>query len=139
MILVDTGPLVAAGDRDARIHRTCVDALQTARPPRLVPGPVIAEVLSARPQCGSRAEAAFLRSFRSGFLTPADLDPADLDRAAELVERYADLPLGGTDACVVALAERHNVAEVATIDVRHFRIVRPRHVEAFTLLPEQLP
>ena len=30
----------------------------------------------------------------------------DLRRAAELVERYADLRLGGTDASVIALAER---------------------------------
>jgi uncharacterized protein len=140
VILVDTGPLVAAGDLDARIHDVCVEALRRARPPRLVPGPVIAEVcyLLAR-EVGSGAEAAFLRSFGTGFLTPADLGPADLERAAELVERYADLPLGGTDACVVALAERHGVTDVATIDVRHFRVVRPRHVTAFTLVPEQLP
>ena len=71
-----------------------------------------------------------------GFLTPLDVEPADLERAAELVETYADLPLGGTDACVVALAEWLDVAEVATIDRRHFSIVRPRHVEAFTIVPE---
>lgn len=140
MILVDTGPLVAAGDLDARIHHACVDALSQASPPRLVPGPVIAEVcyLLAR-EVGTGAEAAFLRSFRTGFLTPVDLRPEDLERAAELVERYADLPLGGTDACVVALAERYGVTQVATIDVRHFHVVRPRHVEAFTIVPEVVP
>ncbi len=137
MILVDTGPLVAIGDRGSRVHQACVDALVTARPPRLVPGPVIAEVcyLLAR-EVGTSAEAAFLRSFVGGFLTAAGLEPTDFERAAELVETYADLPLGGTDACVVALAERLDVVEVATIDVRHFRVVRPRHVEAFTLVPE---
>jgi hypothetical protein len=36
---------------------------------------------------------------------------------------------------VVALAERLDVVEVATLDHRHFRIVRPRHAKAFTLLP----
>jgi len=69
-------------------------------------------------------------------LRPVDLTSGDLARAAELVEQYADLPLGGTDACVVALAERLNVAEVATIDRRDFSVVRPRHVPALTLLPE---
>src|SRR4051812_9172253 len=88
---------------------------------------------------GAGAEAAFLRSFGAGFLTPVALGLADLGRAAELVERYADLPLGGTDACVVALAERLGVTDVATIDVKHFRVVRPRHVAAFTLVREQLP
>ena len=140
MILVDTGPLVAIGDRGSRVHQACVDALAAVRPPRLVPGPVIAEVcyLLAR-EVGTSAEAAFLRSFAGGFLTPAGLEPTDLERAAELVETYADLPLGGTDACVVALAERHGVTEVATLDVRHFRVVRPRHVEAFALVPEGGP
>jgi predicted nucleic acid-binding protein len=49
---------------------------------------------------------------------------------------YLDLPLGIVDAAVVAVAERLNLTEVATIDHRHFTVVRPRHVEAFTLLPE---
>lgn len=54
---------------------------------------------------------------------------------AELVEQYADLPLGTTDASVIALAERLNITEVATLDRRHFTVVRPRHVEALILLP----
>jgi predicted nucleic acid-binding protein len=101
-----------------------------------VPGLVIAEVcyLLAR-EVGTSAEVAFLRSFAGGFLTAAGLEPADLERAAELVETYADLPLGGTDACVIALAERHGVTEVATLDVRHFHVVRPAHVEAFLIVP----
>lgn len=54
---------------------------------------------------------------------------------ADLVETYADLPLGTSDASVVALAERLGVVDVATVDHRHFRVVRPRHVGVFTLLP----
>ncbi len=140
MILVDTGPLVAIGDRGSKDHQSCLEALRAARPPRLVPGPVIAEVwyLLAR-EVGTPAEASFLRSFSGSFLTPLHVEPADLERAAELVETYADLPLGGTDACLVALAERLDVAEAATIDRRHFSIVRPRHVEAFTIVPEGGP
>jgi predicted nucleic acid-binding protein len=57
---------------------------------------------------------------------------------AELVELYADWPLGGTDASVIAIAERLGVTKVATLDRRHFAAVRPRHIEAFTLLPETL-
>jgi hypothetical protein len=36
---------------------------------------------------------------------------------------------------VIALAERLTVTRVMTLDVRHFQIVRPRHVESFELLP----
>ena len=57
---------------------------------------------------------------------------------AELVEQYVSLPLGIVDAAVIAIAERLNLTEVATVDRKHFSIVRPRHVSAFRLLPEAL-
>ena len=44
MILVDTGPLVAAANRNDTHHRASTEALEAAPPPRLVPGMVIAEV-----------------------------------------------------------------------------------------------
>ncbi len=54
---------------------------------------------------------------------------------AEFVRRYADFPLGVVDAAVITLAERLGVRQVATLDRRHFSVVRPRHIEAFTLVP----
>ena len=60
---------------------------------------------------------------------------ADVRRMAELSEQYASLRLGGTDASIVAIAERLAIAQIATMDRRHFGVVRPRHVDAFTLLP----
>ena len=54
---------------------------------------------------------------------------------AELVGRYANLPLGSVDASVVAAGERLVVREVATLDRRHFGVVRPRHLDTFELLP----
>jgi predicted nucleic acid-binding protein len=139
VIVVDTGPLVAAANHDDRDHGRCVDLMggaARARRPLLVPAPVIAEVcyLLERER-GSRIEAAFLRSFRGRSFTLVALTLADLDRMAELVDQYADLPLGGVDAAVIAIAERLNVTDVATLDRRHFSIVRPRHTKAFTLLP----
>ncbi|MDT0264415.1 PIN domain-containing protein [Jatrophihabitans lederbergiae] len=64
-----------------------------------------------------------------------ELTAADYRRAAELVVAYADLPLGTTDATVIALCERRGLSEVATLDHRHFTVVRPRHVKTLTLLP----
>jgi predicted nucleic acid-binding protein len=61
--------------------------------------------------------------------------PADLRRMAELVERYSDFPLGGTDASIVALAERLGAATIITLDRRHFGSVKPKHVESFKLVP----
>ena len=58
-----------------------------------------------------------------------------LRRAAELVERYADLRLGGTDASVIALAERLGDSTIFTLEHRHFAVVQSSAVEGLTLLP----
>jgi predicted nucleic acid-binding protein len=60
----------------------------------------------------------------------------DWTRIAEIVRAYRDFPLGGTDASVVVLAERLRTDLILTLDRRHFAAIRPRHVAAFSLLPE---
>ncbi|HEX2129971.1 MAG TPA: PIN domain-containing protein [Actinophytocola sp.] len=100
---------------------------------------VVSEVcyFLARDQ-GPDVEAAFLESLTTGHLVLATLSERDLPRMAELVRKYADLTktgLGGADASVIALAERPRITDVATIDRRHFSVVRPRHCASFTLLP----
>ena len=77
----------------------------------------------------------FLAALADADFTPADLTAVDYRRASELVTTYADLPVGTTDATVIALAERLGVEEVATLDHRHFAVVRPLHIPALTLLP----
>ncbi len=67
-----------------------------------------------------------------------DLEDRDLQRMSVLVEAYASLPLGAVDASVIAIAERVGVTEVATLDRRHFTVVRPQHTGALMLLPERL-
>jgi predicted nucleic acid-binding protein len=81
-------------------------------------------------------EAAFLTTLAVDDLRVVDLDAGDWRRAAELVTAYADLLLGGVDAAVVVVAERLGLTEIATIDRRHFSVVRPHHTSAFTLLPQ---
>lgn len=87
---------------------------------------------------GPAREAGFLSGVAEGAFEPVDLTAADYERMAELVAQYDDLRLGTTDASVIALAERLGITEIATLDRRHFTAVRPRHIEAFTLLPEQI-
>ena len=139
MIVCDTGPLVAAALGNDADHHASVElfsGMHLANRPMLVPGPVVAEVgyLLAR-EAGARVESAFLRSLADGDFQPVDLTSDDYARMADLVDQYADLPLGTTDAGVVAVAERLGLVEIATLDRRHFSVVRPRHASAFTLLP----
>lgn len=142
MILVDTGPIVAAAVGDDEHYRRCADlfaGLRLARHRLLLPATVSAEVgylLSTG--VGPALETDFLQSVADGDFEPVDLTTDDYVRMAELTEQYNDLPLGVTDASVIALAERLGVTEVATLDRRHFTVVRARHVGALTLLPERL-
>lgn len=136
MILVDAGPLIADADHGDADHAVCHGLLASAMEPLLVPSPILAETCYMLDRAGgARLEAQFLRLFTRGYLTLGELAAADLGRMAKLVEQYGDLPLGGADASVVALAERHGITTLMTLDRRHFSVVRPRHVGALTLLP----
>ena len=136
MLVVDTGPIVAAADTSDRDHEACLRLLSTAQGPLIVSPLVVAEAayLIGR-QLGPNAEAEFFRSINDGDLVIESLTVADLARVAELVETYVDLGLGGTDASVIAIAERLGQSEIATLDRRHFSVVRPAHVDAFRLVP----
>jgi predicted nucleic acid-binding protein len=137
VILVDAGPLIAAFDSSDGHHLECARLLQDAPEELLVPQPVIAEVcyMIGRARFGASVEALFLRSFADGSLSTVALEPSYFQRMAELVEQYASLPLGGSDASVIALAERLRIDKVATLDRRHFTVVRPRHQASLILLP----
>ncbi len=90
-------------------------------------------MLSSR--AGAKAEADFLRDVADGVYELVSVTSTELNRAADLVEQYSDLPLGTADAFVIAVAEKFHAVNIATIDRRHFSIVRPTHVPAFNLLP----
>jgi predicted nucleic acid-binding protein len=87
---------------------------------------------------GPAAEAAFLDSVGIGdkyAFQLAGLTDTDLRRMAELVRRYADRHLGGTDASLIAVCERLAIVTVATVNLRDFANVRPRHVAALATVP----
>jgi predicted nucleic acid-binding protein len=133
--IVDAGPLYAWADHDDKDHVPCRAILARADLHPIIPAMAVTEVtyfLGRR--LGARAEATFLRALRE-FEVEAPL-PSEWQRIAELVEQYADFPLGGTDASIVALAERLGTDLVITLDRRHFGAVRPRHVQALRLLPD---
>ncbi len=86
-----------------------------------------------RTRLGQAAEKAFADSLAAGELAVENLSSRDLARCAELL---AEQPfLGLVDASIVAVAERLKLDALVTTDRRDFSRVRPRHVEAFRLLP----
>jgi hypothetical protein len=84
---------------------------------------------------GTDAEVLFLGDLAAGEFAIEPVMAGDWLRIAELVSRYRDLPLGTVDGSVVATAERLRISKMATLDRRHFSIVRPAHTDSFELLP----
>jgi predicted nucleic acid-binding protein len=83
--------------------------------------------------------AQFCAAIAADELRVIEVTPHDYRRMAELLSAYASLRLQAVDACVIALAERFDLREVAALDRRDFRVVAPRHLpkgERLTLLPE---
>jgi uncharacterized protein len=138
-IIVDTGVLLAAINTADRWHAPCVELLSLRRREMIVPAAVIVETawLVAK-ELGNTAEAEFIASIGRGEMQIENLEPVDYTRASQILNTYEDSNLGLVDTCVMAIAERHRAVEIATVNPRDFRIVRPAHCTAYTLLPEGL-
>lgn len=134
-VLIDSNALVAAADLLDPAHPSVVRVLTDRTLAFVIPTFCVAEAtyLIER-KVGPLAEARFLEGL-SDFEVLAP-EPEDWTRIAELVRQYADFPIGGTDASIVALAERLDSDTILTLDRRHFGAIRPRHRESFHLLPE---
>jgi hypothetical protein len=71
-----------------------------------------------------------------GGIRVENLFPEDYLRVRDLCDRYADAGIGFVDAAVLAVVERLNEPKLATLDHRHFGLMRPRHVDSLQLLPQ---
>lgn len=132
--IVDSGPLIASAVASDPDHHACLEALRTPGIHLVIPALCVAEAAYFIASRGhARAEAAFLRGLRD--FDVRSPEPEDWVRIGDLVEHYAELPLGATDASVVALAERVHTDLVITLDRRHFGIVRTIGRDALRLLP----
>jgi predicted nucleic acid-binding protein len=135
VVVADTGPLFAAADQDDPDHVASVAQLARGDLRFVIPAPVAtetAQMIAGR--LGPAVEAKFHRALATQEVEP--LAPEDFTRIAELIDRYADFPLGGVDASVIALAERLETPLVLTFDRRHFAAVRPNHCDSLQLLPQ---
>lgn len=99
-----------------------------------MPAPVLVELDHFVPVA---AFVSFLADVRRGAFVVEDLTPRDYARLGELMVDYADLRLGLVDAAVLAVVERLGERRVATLDRRHFGVVRLEHGDALELLPDR--
>jgi uncharacterized protein len=136
-LILDTGPLYASLDRSDADHAACRSLIEEASEPLVIPAPVLVEVdywIHTRLHPG--VLVALLDDIADGAYHVEDLQPGDYSRVRNLCDRYGDSDIGLVDAAVLAIVERLGEPKLATLDRRHFGMLRPRHVDALRLLPE---
>ena len=133
--LLDTGFLLAVIDADDDLHEACVAAFQAEVNP-VLPDVVIPELayLILR-EMGYPVLIGFLRSLANGELPIVQTTTQDLERAASVLEKYADSRVDFVDSAIVALAERLELTRIMTVDRRHFGLFKPSHCDYFEILP----
>ncbi len=134
-VLLDTGPLVAFLDRSERNHQRCVDFFKTFRGRLLTTEPVLTETIYLLgPNFFNQKPA--LDFILMGGAELISLSPALLKRSAQLMAKYADVPMDFADASLVALAEERGITEIVTLDKKDFGVYRTAGRKGFTVLPD---
>lgn len=136
-LILDTGPLYASLDRNDGDHARCRQLIEEAREPLIIPAPVLVEVdYLIHRTLHPGVLVALLGDIVRGAYEVLDVSVADHKRIAQLCDRHSDLDVGYVDAAVLAIVERLDEPKLATLDHRHFGVLRPRHVDALRLVPE---
>jgi predicted nucleic acid-binding protein len=136
LIVCDTSGVYAAYNKDQAGHEKCVAVLNGARGKLMLSSYVLTELdYLLRTRLGVPAEVRLLRDVRGGVFKLVDLEPDDLDRAADLIEQYDSLNLGLADVANVVMASRWRTTKILSLDERDFRVIRPLWGQAFTVLP----
>ena len=135
-MIVDTSALLAFFDTDEPDHAAVTAVLDAATEALVISPYVLAELdYLVASRLGVSAELAVLRELAGGAWDLAAFGTEDLAQAHAVVERYADQSIGLADASIVILAARYQTRTIATLDRRHFGVVRPIDGGSFRILP----
>lgn len=135
-MIVDTSALLAFFDSDEPDHAAVSSVIGGASEPLVVSPYVVAELdYLVGSRLGGLAELAVQSELASGAWDLPAFGSEDLAAARTVVERYADQAIGVADASNVVLAARYRTRTIATLDRRHFEVVRPMGGGRFTILP----
>jgi len=135
--LLDSGFLYGLIDGNDFHHEAITEAMSSIHDLVIFPVPAVAEVsYFLLKNLGTSALAAFLSELSETADFTLEVPSAqDYSRSSEILIKYNDINIDFVDACIVAMAERLNITKILTVDRRHFQIFRPKHCEAFEILP----
>ncbi|WP_300591089.1 PIN domain-containing protein [Microbacterium sp.] len=135
-MIVDTSALLAYFDANEPRHADVARVIDSADGPLIVSPYVIAELdYLVLTRHGTDAEVAVLEELASGAWELAEMTSARIRAATDIVHRYADQPIGLTDASNIVLASAYRTRQIATLDRRHFEVLRFDDHTAVDILP----
>lgn len=136
MIVVDTSAIVAYMNSADDCHEVVAGWLDDLDDDLATTPLIVAEVDHLVGARGGRSALKALRADLAAGAYLIDWWPSAIGATVKVAELYADTGLGLADASLVALAERLGTTDIATLDERHFRVVRPlTGGKAFRLMP----
>ena len=138
-LLVDTGFWVALINQPDRHHQQAVEFLTDCTMTLITTWPVLAETCHLLlKRVGVATQLQFIDSLRKAGVELYSLNPSDLSRLHELMNKYADLPMDLADASLVILAESLGHGRILSTDQRDFRTYRWKNHHPFEnlLLPD---
>ncbi len=136
MILIDTGPIVALLNRNDPYHQIGTDAT-TSLPNELLvtTWPCLTESLYMLGRAGGMfAQDTLWQLIQTGQLEVRNADAIEIDRIAELMRAYSNLPMDLADASIVVAAEITGERKVFTFD-KHFWVYRLFDGSSMTVVP----
>lgn len=124
-MIVDTSVLLALFHPRERWHHEVSRFFQMVEEPLIVSHFVVAELdYLVLERTGVGNELRVIRTLLGPAWEIAKVTDAQLGVAADLVEKYADERIGLTDALNIVLAHAHRTRRIATLDRRHFSVLR---------------
>lgn len=134
-VIVDTSALLAFFDASEPDHEAVLEVLAAADV--LVVSPYVVAELDylVATRHGVDNQLAVLDELAGGAWDLAAFDEEGLGRARSIIASYRDQQIGVADASIVVLAERYRTRAIASLDRRHFDILRSLDGGSFEVLP----
>jgi predicted nucleic acid-binding protein len=134
-IIADTSALLAFFDASEPDHEAVSGVLAAADV--LVVSPYVVAELDylVATRHGVDNELALLDELAGGAWDLAAFDEDELRRARGVIAKYRDQEIGVADASIVVLAERYRTRTIASLDHRHFDVLRSLDGGYFEVLP----
>ena len=132
--IADTGGIVALLNRADKNHAAVASIVSNLE--LIIPATILAEVdYLVTKYLGESVFRAFLDDLTTEGFNYLETDLIDLNQTLKFMTRYSDIPIGFVDASIAALADRHKIQQILTLDRRHFHMIRSEVFDYFILLP----